>query len=80
MWTEDSTVAWIEGEVLSIRDEQAHIQTSTGETVSRTLQHSLCCLGAQLFNQLTAFTFRHDMKLTLMLSFKMQSLRIFDWF
>ena len=35
VWVEDPSVAWIDGEVLNIKGEEAEIQTTDGKKVSR---------------------------------------------
>ncbi|OWM84367.1 hypothetical protein CDL15_Pgr021936 [Punica granatum] len=47
VWVEDSTVAWIDGEVLNIKNEEAEIETSNGKTVVANLSR-LCLMDVDV--------------------------------
>ena len=43
VWVEDPTLAWIDGEVVSIKNNEVHVQTSNGKKVPFTFSsHAFC--------------------------------------
>lgn len=43
VWVEDPILAWIDGEVVSIKDNEVHVQTSNGKKVQFAVSYLAFC-------------------------------------
>jgi hypothetical protein len=45
VWVEDPTLAWIDGEVVSINNNEVHVQSSNGKKVLFAISHAFCIMS-----------------------------------